>query len=74
MPLWLKTYEIIATGPNCGLIELINDAMSINEIHQKANGVTLLDYFLVAHGKVHSKRFQRAQKNFAYSLAGYSLV
>jgi phosphatidylinositol 4-kinase B len=33
IPLWLKTYEILATGPNCGIIEMINDAMGIDEIH-----------------------------------------
>lgn len=37
LPLWLKEYEILATGPNCGLIEVINDAMSIDEIHKKTN-------------------------------------
>ena len=35
LPLWLKTYEILATGPNCGLIEFINDSISIDEIHKK---------------------------------------
>jgi phosphatidylinositol kinase/protein kinase (PI-3 family) len=34
LPLWLKTYEILATGPNCGLIDYINDAMSLDEIHK----------------------------------------
>jgi len=62
LPLWLKTYEILATGPNCGLIEVICDAMSIDEIHKKAEGITLLDYFVVYHGKgkIKSKRFKRA--------------
>ena len=76
MPLWLKPYEILATGPNCGLIEVITDAMSIDEIHKRADGVSLLDYFVVKHGrgKIKSKRFKKAQKNFCYSLAAYSLV
>jgi len=62
LKIWLKSYEILATGPNCGLIEVINDAMSIDEIHKRADGVTLLDYFVVQHGKgkIKSKRFQRA--------------
>ena len=47
LPLWLKTYEILATGANCGLIECIQDSMSIDEIHKKANGINLLDFFLV---------------------------
>lgn len=42
LPLWLKTYEILATGPNCGLIEVINDAMSIDEIHKRGDNATLL--------------------------------
>ena len=62
LPLWLKAYEILATGPNCGLIEVINDAMSIDEIHKRADGVSLLDYFVVKHGrgKIKSKRFKKA--------------
>ena len=61
LPLWLKTYEILATGPNCGLIEVINDAMSIDEIHKRADGASLLDYFVVQHGrgKIKSKRFKK---------------
>jgi phosphatidylinositol 4-kinase len=34
LPLWLRTYEILATGPRCGLIEVVNDAKSIDEIHR----------------------------------------
>ena len=56
------------------MIEVINDARSIDEIHQKS--VTLLDYFVVRHGngRIKSKRFKKAQKNFCYSLAAYSLI
>jgi hypothetical protein len=44
------------------LIELINDAMSLDEIHKRADGVTLLDYFVVQHGKgkIKSNKFKRA--------------
>jgi phosphatidylinositol 4-kinase B len=34
-PLWLKPYEIIATGPRCGLIEVVSDALSIHAIKEK---------------------------------------
>lgn len=47
LPLWVKAYEILATGLNCGIIEFINDAISIDEIHKTQEGVTLLDYFVV---------------------------
>ena len=35
VPIWLKPYEILATGPNCGLIEFVEDTMSLDEIHKK---------------------------------------
>ena len=38
LPLWLKTYEILGTGPNCGLIEFINDSMSVDAIKKKMGG------------------------------------
>lgn len=34
--LWLKPYEIIATGPNCGLIEVVSDALSVSSIKEKS--------------------------------------
>jgi hypothetical protein len=36
--------------------------MSIDEIHKRADGVSLLDYFVVKHGrgKIKSKRFKKA--------------
>ncbi len=76
LPLFLKAYEIIATGPNCGLIEVINDAMSIDEIHKKMEGASLYDFFLknFGKGKKRSKTFRRARRAFIYSLAGYSLT
>jgi phosphatidylinositol 4-kinase len=76
LPLWLKTYEILATGPNCGLIDYINDAMSLDEIHKKTDNHSLYDFFLKSfgNGKKKSKTLKRAQKAFLYSLAAYSLV
>jgi phosphatidylinositol 4-kinase B len=44
--LWLCTYEILATGPNCGLIEVVSNALSIHGLKEKmGEGSTLLDYF-----------------------------
>jgi len=47
LPLWIKPYEILATGPNCGLIEAINDAVSIHALKEKIKkpNPTLQDYF-----------------------------
>jgi len=33
--LWLKPYEILATGARCGLIEVVSDALSIDGIKRK---------------------------------------
>jgi hypothetical protein len=33
--LWLRTYEILATGPRCGLIEAVSDSLSIDSIKKK---------------------------------------
>ena len=42
--IWLKPYEILATGKDCGLIEFLADAMSIDAIKKKTH-LTLEDYF-----------------------------
>lgn len=75
LPLWMKTYEILATGPNCGLIEMINDAMSIDEIHKKTNQ-SLMGFMIsnFGDGKKKSKGFKKVQNNFSYSLCAYSLA
>ena len=75
LPLWLKTYEILATGPNCGLIDFINDAMSIDEIHKQTQNQSLFNFYLQSFGKgKKTKNFRHAQNAFLYSLAAYSLV
>ena len=50
LPLWLYTYEIIATGPDCGILEFIKDSMSIDAIKKKNNGISL-DYFFIGSFK-----------------------
>lgn len=45
--LWLKPYEILSTGPGCGIIEFIPDAFSIDYIKKKGGGrVSLMEYFV----------------------------
>lgn len=78
-PLWLKPYEIIATGPRCGLIEVVSDAMSIHAIKEKRLQQTgqfssLLDYFDEQFGPKGKKTRTAATDNFCNSLAAYSLV
>ena len=62
LPLRLKTYEIIATGPYCGLIDYINDAMSLDEIHKRTDNQSLHDFYVDSYGKgkKNSRGFRKA--------------
>lgn len=58
----MKTYEILATGPRCGLIECVPNALSVHSIKEKiGENLTLLDYFRIQFGKPKSPAFKRAK-------------
>jgi phosphatidylinositol kinase/protein kinase (PI-3 family) len=59
LPLYLRAYEILATGPSCGIIEVINDSMSLDEIHKKTNGQTLREFYKKNFGPKKS-RYKKA--------------
>ena len=67
--LYLRTYEIIITSRNSGLIEFIPDAISIHSLKKKI-GTDLNTFYREFFGA----HFREAQKNFIESLAGYSLA
>ncbi|KAF8212221.1 kinase-like protein [Mycena galopus ATCC 62051] len=81
---WVRYFRILITGASSGLVETITDAVSIHSIKKKeyarrlAEGrlghVTLFDHFKNTYGDPSSAKFARAQRNFATSLAGYSVV
>lgn len=80
--LWLKPYEILSTGSNCGLIECVPNAVSLDYLKRKAkNFSTLRQFFEQYFGDINrtSKieltiEFKKAIDNFVSSLAAYSLV
>jgi phosphatidylinositol kinase/protein kinase (PI-3 family) len=74
--MFVKVYEILATGNDCGIMEFINDSMSIDAIKKKLpDGLNnLKDYFLCNFGSEDSKCYKKARNEFCRSLAGYSLV
>ncbi len=54
--LWLKPYEILATGARCGLIEVVSDALSIDGIKRKlGQQARLIDYFYTQFGNKKAK-------------------
>jgi phosphatidylinositol 4-kinase len=71
----VRPYEILATGPNCGLIEVVSDALSIHSVKEKIGpNSMIIDYFKLQFGKEKSDRYKKAKDNFCNSLAAYSLV
>ncbi|CAG9321147.1 PI4KB_6 [Blepharisma stoltei] len=76
LDIYLYAYEILATGLDCGIIECVQDAVSIDGLKKSlpADRNTLYDFFRIQFGDENSKRYKRAKKNFMRSLAGYSLL
>ena len=73
---WLNTYEIISTGNDAGLVEMVNDSVSLDQLKQKINHASLHNFYLYNFGKgnANSTEYKKAMNNFVASLAGYSLV
>ncbi|CCA66930.1 related to PIK1-phosphatidylinositol 4-kinase [Serendipita indica DSM 11827] len=81
---WVRYFRILVMGSNSGLVETITDAVSIHSIKKaeyarrlvegRFTNVSLRDYFIATYGDPSSAKFARAQKNFAVSLAGYSVI
>ncbi|KAH9946026.1 kinase-like protein [Epithele typhae] len=81
---WVRYFRILITGNSSGLVETITDAVSIHSIKKaeyarrlaegRLGHVTLMDHFRITYGDPASAKFARAQRNFAKSLAGCSLV
>lgn len=71
IPLKIKLYEIIITSINSGLIEYIPNTISFDLLKKKiGQNADINTFFRIFF----SENFEEAQKNFAESLAGYSLA
>lgn len=73
IPIFLFPYKVIATSFECGVIEVIPNATSRDQIgRERVNN--LVDYFALKYGYKEGKRYTEALKNFVHSFAGYSLA
>ena len=73
---WLNTYEIISTGHDSGLVEMVNDSLSLDQLKHKLNNLSLHDFYLYywGNGHIDSPEYKKAMNNYVESLAGYSLI
>ncbi|KAJ3031611.1 UNVERIFIED_CONTAM: Phosphatidylinositol 4-kinase pik1alpha (PI4-kinase)(PtdIns-4-kinase) [Siphonaria sp. JEL0065] len=83
VPVWVHYYRVLVTSHQGGLIETVQNAISVHSIkkegynqHMNQPGVaySLYDYFIQEFGAPASKKFLKAQDAFMRSLAGYSIV
>jgi phosphatidylinositol 4-kinase len=72
---WVNPYEILSIGVNVGIIEVVPNSVSIDQMKRKSKDITSLRQFYQTYfGPITSKTYKAAMKNFIQSLAGYSLV
>jgi hypothetical protein len=70
--LFLKPYRIICTGSTSGVIEVLQDAVSLDALKRTAGFTTLANHFKTVYD-TSPQRLQQAKHNFMASLAAYSL-
>ena len=73
---YLYPYEIISTGYNAGIIEVVPNAISLDELKHKISdkNLSLADFYSIYFGGPNSQKYKKAIKNLIASLAGYCLV
>ncbi|KAF9446332.1 hypothetical protein P691DRAFT_708828 [Macrolepiota fuliginosa MF-IS2] len=73
LPLYLFPYRVTATGPGCGVIDVVPNATSRDEMG-RAKVNDLLDFFIAKYGGQDTIAFQKARLNFIQSMAAYSVA
>ncbi|KAF9919852.1 phosphatidylinositol-4- kinase [Linnemannia zychae] len=73
LDLYLFPYRTVATAPGCGMIDVIPNSISRDQLgREKVNN--LQDYFVTKYGGVDSIEYQKARNNFIQSVASYSVI
>ncbi|KAJ7940268.1 hypothetical protein B0H13DRAFT_2299305 [Mycena leptocephala] len=73
LTLYLFPYRVTATAPGCGVIDVVPNATSRDEMG-RAKVNDLLDFFVAKYGGQDTVAFQRARLNFIQSMAAYSVA
>jgi phosphatidylinositol 4-kinase len=73
LDLYLFPYRVLATAPGCGIIDVVPNATSRDEMGRtKVND--LYSYFVDTYGGVNSEEFKNARWQFIQSMAAYSVA
>jgi len=70
LPLALKSYDILVTSNDSGILEFVIDTLSLDGIKKNNPGKSLLQFFKETYGY----DFEEARKNFMDSLAAYCII
>ncbi len=73
LDVFLFPYKVIATHPNEGIIEVVPNSQSRDQLGKKSDG-NLYHWFLTKYGAPDSPAFQSARDCFIRSMAAYSVV
>ena len=73
LDVWVFPYRVTATGPGCGVIDVLPNSISRDMLGREAVN-KLYDYFISKYGNEDSLRFQQARNNFVKSMAAYSII
>ncbi|WVO18533.1 hypothetical protein L204_106252 [Cryptococcus depauperatus] len=73
LTLYLYPYRVTATAPGCGVIDVVPNATSRDEMG-RAKINDLFSYFVDKYGGVDTTSFQKARLNFIQSMAAYSVA
>ncbi|KZT09606.1 atypical/PIKK/PI4K protein kinase [Laetiporus sulphureus 93-53] len=71
--LYVFPYRVTATAPGCGVIDVVPNATSRDEMG-RAKVNDLMDFFIAKYGGEDTIEFQKARLNFIQSMAAYSVV
>jgi len=73
LTLYLFPYRVTATAPGCGVIDVVPNSTSRDEMG-RAKVNDLMDFFVAKYGGEHTIAFQQARLNFIQSMAAYSVA
>jgi phosphatidylinositol kinase/protein kinase (PI-3 family) len=76
LDIFLRPYQIMSTGAQCGLVEYLEGTESVDRIKKSMprDSNSLKQYFALAFGAPYSVYHAKAVHNFVKSLVGYSLL